>query len=76
MKYFVSVSIIKKNKNNEIEDLEFMNYELEVDKISSLDDIHHLEDEIRDDLLQDGYIEDESEKWMYNINIINFQKFD
>lgn len=74
--YFIAVCVIKKDVNNEIEDIEFMNFEKKTEKISCLDDIRHLEDEIRNDLVQDGYIEDEREKWMYNITINNFQKFD
>lgn len=74
--YFIAVCVIKKDANNEIENIEFMNFEKEAEKISCLDDIRHIEDEIRNDLVQDGYIEDEREKWMYNITINNFQKFD
>ncbi|MBQ2600674.1 hypothetical protein II582_05005 [bacterium] len=74
--YFIAVSIIKKNKNNEIEDIEFMNYVLELDKISCLDDIHGFERMVKDDLIESGYIENEEEKGMYNVTVISLQRLD
>ncbi len=74
--YFIAVSIIKKNKNNEIEDIEFMNYVLEADKISCLDDIHGFERMVKDDLIESGYIENEEEKGMYNVTVISLQRLD
>jgi hypothetical protein len=74
--YFIAVSIIKKNKNNEIEDIEFMNYVLESDKISCPDDIHGFERMVKDDLIESGYIENEEEKGMYNVTVISLQRLD
>ena len=74
VKYFIVASIIGPNKEFEI-----MNFEKEFDDdwcpITSIEDIAEIEEDLRIELIENEIIP-EDEAYMFNINIINWKKFD